>query len=201
MTITAVKQQVKNPERVSIYVDGKYSFSLTLDELVAEKIKTGLNVDPADIKRWQKLSAESKLKYRALNWVLLRPHSERELRDYLRRKKVEPELAEVIISEFLRKKYLDDQAFAKWWIDTKRSSKKSSNRKLQLELRQKGVSSEIVSELLQDSSSQEELALSELIAKKRKISRYNNDPQKLTEYLIRQGFSYGQVKAALELQK
>ena len=34
MKITAIKAQVKNPERVSIFVDDKYSFSLSLDELV-----------------------------------------------------------------------------------------------------------------------------------------------------------------------
>jgi hypothetical protein len=33
MKITAIKQQVKNPERVSVFIDEKYEFSLSLDEL------------------------------------------------------------------------------------------------------------------------------------------------------------------------
>jgi hypothetical protein len=37
MKITAIKQQVKNPERVSIFVDGKYEFSLSLDELASSE--------------------------------------------------------------------------------------------------------------------------------------------------------------------
>ena len=39
MRVSSIKQQVKNPQRVSIFVDGKYSFSLSLDELLREKIK------------------------------------------------------------------------------------------------------------------------------------------------------------------
>ena len=45
MKITTIKQQVKNPERASIFVDGKYSFSLSLNELVAEKLKIGQEID------------------------------------------------------------------------------------------------------------------------------------------------------------
>jgi len=50
MKITAIKQQVKNPERVSVFIDGKYEFSLTLDEVLKEKIKIGLELDKAGIK-------------------------------------------------------------------------------------------------------------------------------------------------------
>jgi len=92
MKITSIKQQVKDPERVSIFVDGKYSFSLNLSELVSQKLKNNQELSEADIKRLRKISEDGKLKARALNWLLMRPHSEREFRDYLKRKKAEPDL-------------------------------------------------------------------------------------------------------------
>ena len=78
MKITAIKAQVKNPERVSIFVDDKYSFSLSLDELVKYKIKNGAELDKADIKKYKKLSDDGKLRARSLEWLLNRPHSIRE---------------------------------------------------------------------------------------------------------------------------
>src|ERR1700709_459622 len=91
MKITSIKQQVKNPERASLFVDGKYSFSLSLNELVAEKLKINQEIDEAELKRLKKLSEDGKLKNRAMEWVMNRPRSIRELRDYLYRKKAEPE--------------------------------------------------------------------------------------------------------------
>src|SRR3990167_123053 len=105
--ITSIKQQVKNPERVSVFVDGKYEFSLTLDELLKEKLKNGAELDKADVKRLKKVSVDGKLRIRAIEWLLNRPHSTREFRDYLYRKKAEPELTVFVAGEFSEKGFFD----------------------------------------------------------------------------------------------
>src|SRR3989338_4732093 len=107
MKITTIKQQLKNPERVSIFVDEKYSFSLSLDELITHKLKKDQELSQADVKRLKKISTDGKLRIRALEWLMIRPHSTRELRDYLRRKKAEPELTDRLVEEFTAKKYLN----------------------------------------------------------------------------------------------
>lgn len=197
MTITAIKQQVKNSERVSVFADGKYGFSLSLNQLVESKLKIGVEIDENELKKLVKLSAEGKLKARALEWLLSRPHSEKEFKDYLRRKKAEPELIETWAEEFSQKKYLNDETFAKWWVESRRSSKNSSNRKLYMELRQKGIDKAIIDEQLIDTQQDEEQALKNLIAKKSKLTKYKSDPHKFTSYLISQGFSYSLVKEIL----
>ncbi len=201
MKITSIKQQVKNPERVSVHVDNKYSFSLSLDELVAQKLKSGLEIDKPRLTDLKKISDEGKIRMKALSWVLLRQHSTKELRDYLRRKKVDSELGEVIISDFLKRSYIDDYSFAKHWVEGRRSSRSSSQRKLQLELRQKGINAEIIKQVLEDGSVSDAAALVELIAKKGQLPRYRDDPQKFMRYLAGKGFSYDDIKSALEAQK
>src|SRR5258706_16088339 len=99
MTITSIKQQVKNPDRVSIFVDGKYEFSLSLDELVKYKLKNNDELDKADVKNFKKISADGKLRARALKWLMNRPHSEREFRDYLYRKKIEKEQIDSLVTK------------------------------------------------------------------------------------------------------
>lgn len=200
MKITAIKQQVKSTERVSVFIDGKYEFSLSLDELLKEKLKRDVELKDADIKRLKKISADGKLRLRAMEWLLNRPHSTRELRDYLYRKKAESELTESFIKEFSKRGYLDDKKFGEWFMELQKRRAKS-NRAIRSELFKKGLSRELVSELLESEDNDETSRLKELIAKKRKVSRYRDDPLRLAKYLTGQGFSYSQVKEQLRLEQ
>lgn len=196
MVITSIKKQVKNPERVSVFVDGEYSFSLSLDELLKAKLKNNLEIDAARLKKLKKISADGKLKNQALAWVLNRPHSERELRDYLRRKKTNEQLADKIVNNFKQKGYQDDKKYAQWLVEV-RSRKSKSNRAIRSELFSKGISRAVVEEVMEESG--EELKrLQELAAKKLQNSRYRNDELKLVKYLTSQGFSYSQVREVLK---
>lgn len=197
MKITAIKRQQKNPQRVSVFVDGKYEFSLTLDELLKEKLKNGIELDKADVKRLKKVSADGKLRMRAMEWLLNRPHSEREFRDYLYRKKAEPELIESLVKEFSEKTYLDNRRFGEWSIDLQKRRSKS-NRAIRSELFKKGLDRELIDTLLDAESDDEAERLKELIKKKQKLPRYKNDPQKLKQYLARQGFGFDQINEAFK---
>lgn len=199
MRITAIKKQIKNPERVSVFIDGKYEFSLSLDQLLQQKLKQGDELDKADVKRLKKVSADGKLRMRSVEWLLNRPHSEREFRDYLYRKKAEPELIESFVKEFSKRGYLDDQKFGKWFIELQKRRAKS-NRAIRSELFKKGLSRELVDELLEGESDDESERLKKLIEKKRKAARYRNDPLRLAKYLTSQGFSYSLVKEQLNLK-
>jgi regulatory protein len=196
MKITSIKQQVKNPERVSIFVDGKYEFSLSLDELIKYKLKNNDKFDKADVKKFKKISADGKLRARALEWLMNRPHSEREFRDYLYRKKVEPEQIDSLVNEFTEKGYLDNAKFTAWFTELQ-ARRGKSDRAIRAELFKKGISREMADETLEAGAGDEAERLKATIEKKRNLSRYKNDPQKLMQYLISQGFSWQLVKDEL----
>jgi regulatory protein len=198
MKITALKQQIKNTGRVSIFVDEKYSFSLSLDELVKHKLKKDDELSTPDVKKFKKISADGKLRARALEWLLNRPHSTREFKDYLYRKKAEPEMTENLIAEFTKKGYLDDLKFSLWLIELQ-SRKGSSNRALSSALFGKGISREVAAEAMEELETDEESRLKIIVAKKAKLPRYQKDPQKLIKYLTSQGFSYNLVKQELKI--
>jgi len=200
MKITSIKQQIKNPERVSIFVDEKYSFSLNLDELITQKLKKGQDLNQADVKRLKKISDDGKLRAQSLEWLLNRPHSIREFKDYLYRKKADPELAAALIREFTDKNYLNEQKFGEWLIELQRRRGKS-NRAIRAELFKKGLTRELIDELMHGGGENEEQRLKELVAKKRRSSRYKNDPQKLAQYLVTQGFNWQDVKRALAIDQ
>ena len=193
MKITSIKQQVKNPERASLFVDGKYSFSLSLNELVAEKLKINQEIDEAELKRLKKLSEDGKLKAHALEWVMNRPRTRRELKDYLYRKKAEPEQIEALGDEFETRGYINEYDFARWLIDMRRRGGKS-DRAIQNELSKKGVSREAITETLVRNTDDEQALLKKVIEKKLRLPRYRQDTVKLKQLLLRQGFSYDDIK-------
>lgn len=202
MKITAIKTQVKNDNRASIFLDEKYSFSLTLDQLLNEGLKKYNELNEAQVKNLKKLSDEGKLKQRALEWLMGRPHSTREFRDYLYRKKAEKDLISAWVEEFTDKKYLDDASFARWFAENRRRKNKSS-RAIRAELMTKGVPSSTIQSIVTELENEddgdkktEQEALLELVNKLRNRTRYQ-DEQKLKQYLVSKGFRYEDIKSAL----
>ncbi len=195
MKITAIKQQVKNTGRVSIFVDGKYTFSLTLDQLLELKLKKGAEVDEPDVKKYKKLSDEGKLKQRALEWLMMRPHSSRELRDYLYRKKAEKEQIIAWEQEFTDKKYLDDRKFAQWFAE-QRMRKNKSTRAITAELYSKGITQVTIQGVVTELETGDKEALKALVVKLSGRPRYK-DQKRLMSYLAGRGFNYQDIKSAL----
>ena len=85
-SITELRQGVKNPNRVNVFVDGKYTLSLDVAQVVDMGVKVGQTVTADELAEMKKASEYGKLYQRTLEWVLTRPHSVRETRDYLVRK-------------------------------------------------------------------------------------------------------------------
>lgn len=196
MNITAIKAQIRNPERVSIYLDGTYAFSLTQNQLLELKLHTGKELDEQKVAELKQASDYGKLLERVLNYVLIRPRSLREVRDYLWRKKADPDMATKLIQHMENRGYLNDEAFAKSWVRARQLTKPVSKRRLVAELKQKGVPSEYIERAVETNEYDELTALREIIAKKRKQARYQ-DEQKLMHYLARQGFGYDTIKNTL----
>ena len=192
MRITGMKQGVKNPERVNVYVDGAYMFSLFVTQVVELGVKVGKELSPEELERMKQASEFGKLYQRALEWVLVRPRSMREVKDYLMRKlkgvprEESSEFSQEIISRLVSKGYLDDEKFAEWYVENRFVKKGVASHRLKIELMKKGVGGEIIDRVLSNSSRNDEEEILKMIAKKR--AKYDDD--KLTQYLCRQGFSY-----------
>lgn len=82
--ITDIRAAARDENRVNVFVNSEYSFSLDISQVVEFKIKIGLLVTDEQIAEYKKASEFGKLYQRALEWVLIRPRSVKEVRDYLR---------------------------------------------------------------------------------------------------------------------
>ena len=196
MRITDIKKQVRTAGRFSVYLDGKYSFSLDDHDLMQTKLAVGREVTAEECEEFKELSQQGKLFARCLNYLTIRMRSEHEMRQYLQRKVVGPEDIDLLIERLYGYRYLDDERFAKSWVDNRRALQKRSNRFLKLELRQKGIAQDIIDQVLADSEDEEKNALRALVAKKRRMTRYR-EHDKLLAYLLRQGYNYSSIAEVL----
>lgn len=196
--ITDIKQAVRNENRVNIFVDNEYSFSLDISQLVDFKLKIGTELSDEELEKYKKASAFGKLYQRTLEWVLTRPRSKKETRDHLVQKnrqkekslQLEDEILEQVLLRLIEKGYVDDQKFAEYYVENRFINKGISKKRMRMELAKKGVDSNIVEKVLTDGSRNDEEEIKKIIAKKRR--KY--DDEKLINYLLRQGFDFELVR-------
>ena len=215
LVITDLRQGVKNPNRVNVFVNLRFAFSLDVAQVVDLKLKIGLVLTEEELTRCKKASEFGKTYQRALEWVLIRPRSVWELKDYLKRRERKKEIEErkrewqdkreqkpekrkvqekydfddVIIERLVSKGYVDDRKFAEYYVENRFVKKGISRKRLKMELMKKGVTKEIIGEVLNGRNDEEEI--DKIIAKKR--DKY--DDEKLISYLCRQGFEYQLVQS------
>lgn len=197
MKISDIRQQQRRKDRYSVYVDGKYSFALSESGLLSARLSIDQELSKEDLERLKKISAEDKAVYRVLDLIARRPRSEGEIQDYLKRKKYEEEEIATTLNTLSEKGYIDDEDFARRWVENRRLLKPTSSRKLRLELMQKKVPHEIIQKVLEADETDEKEIIKELIEKKHRQTRYQ-DKQKLMQFLMRQGFNYPDVKSVFE---
>lgn len=223
LKITDIKSAVKNQNRVNIYINDEYSFSLDIAQVVDFKIKVGQKISPVELSKYQHASEFGKLYQRTLEWVLTRPHSIKETRDYLVRKKKHRELENrkrlqnAKKPKELRQKYhlptkelplFDDEDINK--VIEKLITKKYLNDEnfveyyMENRFVKKGISKKrLTQELIKKGIDQKiiEKALGQNLrsdeeeVKKMIIKKQNKySEEKLIQYLVRQGFDYELVK-------
>ncbi len=140
----------------------------------------------------------------ALKFLSFRSRSEKEIREYLKKKKVDPQVTEKIITKLKEQKFLNDFEFAKQWVESRMRFRPRSQKMLTFELKQKGISQDISDSVIQNSEFriQNDLEQAKKLVEK-KIEKYKGLSrqeifQKLGGFLARRGFDYDTIKASID---
>ena len=222
LVITNLKQGVKNPNRVNVFVNSKYALSLDVAQVVDLGVKVGLEISEDGLVELKKASEYGKLYQRTLEWVLVRPRSVRETRDYLSKKlktsssdsllrarrygaqslvplpvgRVQSSEDILELSENIIQKLLDKKYLDDYkfaeWYVENRFVKKGISKK---RLKMELMKKGVAREIVDEviDDRDDEEEIRKVIAKKR--AKY--DDERLMGYLVRQGFSYDLVKQVL----
>lgn len=154
--ITDIVRQKGNKKRVSLFLDG--AFFCGLDELTAVKnrLETGAEIDEDELARLQRESEYTTALDKALSYLSVRPRSEREIRDYLKGKGYLSSVADKVSQRLEELGYLDDEAYARQYIDENKS--RYGTLRLKNELIKRGVDRNIIGEQLAETDRSEAVA-------------------------------------------
>jgi regulatory protein len=191
--ITAIKAG-KNPrrQRSNIYVDGKFAFSLDNELVLKAALKVGRELTAAEIEELNKKDGFQACLNASFRFLSSRPRSQAEIKERLSRSGYAIEEIERVLEKLKSLKLVDDTAFAAYWKDNRNSFKPLSQRMVKLELRRKGVESEVINETV-GKIDENENAYRAAVVKARSLSRsdYRAFRDKLSGFLQRRGFDYG----------
>jgi regulatory protein len=195
--ITALEVQKKNKERVNVYLDGEYAFSLGVIE--AARLRKGQPLAEAEINALQGQDDVEKAVDRAARFLAYRPRSTQEVRRNLEEKGTEPEVIQAAIERLRAMGYLDDAAFAQYWVQNRSEFKPLSPKALRYELCQKGVPADIIDVTL-ESLEAGDLAYRAALGRVSKLRGTSKKMfrQKLSTFLQQRGFGYTTIREAVE---
>jgi len=141
----------------------------------------------------------------SINYLSFRPRSEKEMRDYLTRKNCDDVTSKRIIESLLRTKFIDDEEFARRFVEQRTKIKPKANRVIKYELKRKGISQELIDQLFEDKEESNATDFSKALdLAQRKMPRYAkiDDKRKVYEklgrYLASKGFDWDTVKAVID---
>lgn len=205
MKITGIEHQKKDG-RFNIFIDGEFAFGLYRetvynfglrinDELTADEIEKMRSED--------ELNFGKKVAYRFLNY---KPRSEKEVRRKLAQKKISEKTIDEIITSLKDLKFIDDENYAKMYVETKVTLKPEGRRVLKMRLADKGINKELSQKTVEDNYSEE----TEIKKAKDLINKYSkrvkaktpaDKKQKIYRHLLSKGFSYDVISRVLKIEE
>lgn len=203
MKVTKIETQKRNKEKVNIYVDNKYLFSLTLNGLLASHLKEGSEITDSQIEEL-KIEDEPKLAFQhALNIISYSMKTEFELVKKLREKEFSEPAIEQAVQKLKGYKYIDDDIYVTMYIKTKAIPNNWGEQKIISKLLQKGVDINLIKQKIEELYSYDEKKNAITKVAEKYVEKLPKDEdilkkkQKLYRYLAGKGYSYELISSTV----
>ena len=197
--ITALRVGRGRGKRVNVFLDGKFAFSLEAEVAVKEGLQIGQELSADEIGAITRSDYFHRCLNVAARYLSYRPRSESELRERLHQRGFNGNSIEAVLTKLKEQGLVDDVAFAQFWRDNRESFSPRSQWLTKLELRRKGVASDIIDQVV-DAIDDDDSAYRAAQSKARNLplSDYQLFQRRLGGYLKRRGFGYRVISHTVE---
>jgi regulatory protein len=194
MRITSLQPQVKNPDRVNVFVDEHFLLGASALVVLKMGLRVGHEITTEQVAQLQQEEAQQKAVDQALNYLSFRPRSREEVRRYLHRKETPPDLIAPVLERLDQLDLVNDRSFTSFWIESRERANPKGMQAIKNELRMKGIEREVIDEMVDDEQDEERA----LVAGRKKALTLLNRPEmdyqtfrtRLGPFLQRRGFQY-----------
>ena len=202
--ITSIEPQ-KRKGRYNVFLNEEFAFGADKetifhfglrknDELSEERIK--------EIKDYDEFNLGKKTAFSFLGY---KPRTEKELKKKLKEKKISEQNIEKTLNTLKEFKFLDDNQYAKMFLEEKLNYKPAGKRLISMKLAEKGIKKEVIENVIssQYSEEKEKKKAKELLAKYIKKVKAKSDidkKQKCYRYLLSKGFDFDIIKEVCSIE-
>lgn len=195
MKITKIEAQKKDRHRYNIFIDGSFAFGLYEDSVLKYGLRSGDELNEKKIIEMREFDEFGYGKKAAYSFLAYKPRSKKDLVKKLKQKKVSDKIIDDIIELLEKQKYLNDEIYARNYLEDKLNSKPIGKRLAKMKLLEKGIDKELIESAINENYSADkefELAakLMEKYEKKVKFKDQTDKKNKCYRYLISKGFDY-----------
>jgi regulatory protein len=196
-TITALEVQQHNKERVNVYLDGAFAFGLSM--LDAARLRKGQYLSHSEVAALKAHDSVEQAYERAVKFLGRRPRSTTEIRRYLAEKQVDTAAVDEVVARLESQGYIDDLAFARYWVANRQQFRPRGTRALRFELREKGITPAIIDQALAGFDTSE-VAYQAAQDKARRLRGLDRRAfrEKMGSYLVRRGFDYDTAREVID---
>lgn len=195
MKITDIQPQKKNKNRFSIYIDGKYYFSLDFNTFKNWDFHIGDEITEGDIEKLKRKDEFWKAKDYCLNLFSYGEKTENEVIKRLKKKGYSKWIIYEVIKYLKEYELINDENFARNWIASMIKIKPMGKFRAEYELKKRGIKPDLAKSMCKELISYEtEMELAFRAAKKKyeTLKSYNEHEQKkkLLNFLKNRGFNF-----------
>ncbi len=198
MQITKIAK-IGKEDKFAVFVNGVLKIFLSGQSILDSELSVGQEITDEKLEDLTAVASVDQLYLKTLKYLSIRLRSEGEINQYLKRKGASLEQQKTISNRLKAMDLINDERFAEAFIHDKLMLSPSSKRKITYELKKKHLAEDIIKNSLTNDQISDEDNLKKMIALKRRQSKYQDD-LKLMQYLVRNGFNYGDVKRAISYE-
>ena len=194
--ITKVEPQKKNPERCNLYLDGEFVCAMSMLVVVQNQLLPGKEITQEKLLDMVFESEKENAFNYAVDYICKYVPSQKQMTHKLYDKKYTKRVVDYVIEKCKSYGYIDDEKYAQSYVFQNRKLK--GKLKLKQELMLKGISAEIIDNVLQDYDEEDGCLI---LARKKALNKDLDDPKvyaQLVRFLQYRGYDWEQIKAAID---
>jgi regulatory protein len=200
-----LKPQRKNPERTSVYINGKFAFGVDKETLIQLGLYEQQEISKPELDKLIYEAEKQKAKDYAFRLLNYRMRARKEMIGRLQRKEFSDTVISDVMKELETLRLIDDEKFALAFASDRLNLGLKGKRLIFMELIKKGVDTTEVKSVLNKIDELKEQEACKILIQKyhnryRGLSVFDKK-QRLYALLTRRGFSYPIIKETLKIEE
>jgi regulatory protein len=194
-TITSIEPQVKDKNRCSVFIDGRFYCGIKLEVAIKYHLKSGMSIDKSELDKIQLDTEKSEALDKAMTHLSATPKTQKQMCDFLSKKGYTQAVCDYVIERLRYYGFLDDCAYCRAYVNSVHGKGK---RALEADLIKRGADKQAIASVLDELEEDDKEALEVLTKYMRGKEPTKENYYKGFKYLLSKGYSYETAKNAIE---